>query len=95
MQRVAEFADAHADVVYIRYTDLLDDWRGVVERIVTRLDVPLDAAGNADEVDRFLEKSLRNQTAGDDALDACQAAPLGDAIRALYRDCLFRCDRTR
>ena len=45
MQRVAEFADAHADVVYIRYTDLLDDWRGVVERIVTRLDVPLDAAG--------------------------------------------------
>ena len=93
MQRVAEFADAHADVVYIRYTDLLDDWRRVVERIVMRLDVPLDAGGNADEVDRFLEKSLRNQTAGDDALDACQAAPSGDAIRALYRDCLVRCDR--
>src|SRR6185437_1234267 len=92
MERVAAFADAHADVVFARYTDLLDDWQRVVGRIAARLDVPLDTGGNVDEVQRFLDKGLRNQAAGDDALDARLAGPSGEAIRALYRDCLARCD---
>jgi glycosyltransferase involved in cell wall biosynthesis len=92
MRRVAEFADTHADVVFVRYTDLLDDWRAVIERIGTYLGVRLDAGDQGGEIDRFLENGLRNQTATDAALDACLAAPFGDAIRALYRDCLLRCD---
>ena len=92
MERVAAFADAHADVVFVRYTDLLDDWQRVVGRIAALLDVPLDTGGNIDEVQRFLDKGLRNQAAGDDALDARLAGPSGEAIRALYRDCLARCD---
>ena len=92
MERVVAFADAHADVVFVRYTDLLDDWRRVIGRIAGRLDVPLDAGGNVDEVQRFLDKGLRNQAAGDDALDTRLTGSSGEAIRALYRDCLARCD---
>jgi glycosyltransferase involved in cell wall biosynthesis len=92
MERVVAFADAHSDVVFVRYTDLLDDWRRVIGRIADRLDVPLDAGGKDDEVQRFLDKGLRNQAAGDDALDARLTGSSGAAIHALYRDCLARCD---
>ena len=70
MKRVEAFADAHPDVMYIRFTELLEDWRGVVGRIADRLDVPLAAGTNADAVDRFLEPAMRRQIAGVNALDA-------------------------
>lgn len=91
MERVVAFADATSDVVFVRYTELLDDWRRVIGRIARRLDVPLDAGGKDAEVQRFLEKSLRNQVTGDDALDARPDGASGEAIRALYRECLGRC----
>ena len=46
---------------YVRYTELLDDWRGVVGRIGDRLDVALDVEARADDVDRFVEPALRRQ----------------------------------
>jgi hypothetical protein len=48
--------------------------------------------GAADEIERFLDKNLRNQSAGDDALERLQGAS-GEAIRALYRTCVERCER--
>ena len=92
MERVVEFADAHEDVLFMRYTELLDDWKAVVERIAARLDVALDVS-RADEVGRFLEKDLRNQSADHAALDERLAGAQGDALRSLYHACLARCDR--
>jgi len=92
MQRVVEFADTHDDVLLVRYTELLDDWESVVERIARKLDVALDAS-RGDEIRRFLEKDLRNQSADDEALAARLSGPQGDAIRALYNACIARCDR--
>ena len=94
MQRVEAFAQANVDVVYVRYTELLDDWRAVMARIATRLRVALDAGERADEIDRFLEKGLRNQAA-DDAVEAEQPGPLAGEVRALYRTSLARCERDR
>jgi glycosyltransferase involved in cell wall biosynthesis len=93
MRRVAEFAESNPDVVHVRFTELLDDWRGVVGRIADRLDIPLDAGDQADEVDRFLEHSLRRQAVGEEALDVLPAEPWSEEIRALYRAFLSRCDR--
>ena len=95
MKRVEAFAQMRADVIYVRYTELLDDWRAVMPRIAARLDVALDAGERAGEIDRFLEKGLRNQAANDDDVDAEQGGPLADEVRALYRACLARCDRDR
>jgi len=92
MQRVVEFADAHGDVLFVRYAELLDDWEGVLGRIARALGVPLDLS-RGDEIRRFLEKDLRNQSADDDALAARLSGANGDAIRALYGACLARCDR--
>jgi hypothetical protein len=33
MQRVVEFSDTGAEMAWVRYTDLLDDWRGVIGRV--------------------------------------------------------------
>jgi hypothetical protein len=93
MQRVAEFSASGPEVLYVRFTELLDDWRAVVGRIADRLDVPLDADDQATEVDRFLERSLRTQASSQEALDALPAEPANTEIRALYRACLSQCDR--
>ena len=94
MERVVAFTDGRDDVVFVGYTDLLDDPRGVVERIASRLRVALDPKGD-ERILGFLEKDLRNQSADDAALDAKLSGPQGDAIRALYRACLARCERDR
>ena len=92
MTRVAEFAATCPDVMHVRFTDLLDDWRMAVGRIAERLDVALDVDARADEVDRFLEPAMRRQVSGDDALDALPAESSIEEIRSLYRTCLARCD---
>ncbi len=93
MKRGTEFLDSVPDVMYVRYTDLLDDWRGVVGRIAERLGVALDAVGRADEVDRFLVPGLRRQRSDDAALDALPSHPANAEIRTLHRACLARCDQ--
>ena len=94
MQRVEAFVDSiGAGVVHLRYTELLDDWRRVVDRIARRLHVPLALDRRADEVDRFLEAGLRNHQAADGELEAHFAAAPGDALRAMYRQLLDRCER--
>ncbi len=94
MRRVEMFVDASdADVVHVRYTQLLDDWRSIVQWIAHRLDVPLAIEPRADEVDRFLEADMRNHQASDMDLDAHLAGEPGEAISALYRRLLERCER--
>ena len=93
MSRVLAFADGGADVIFVRYTDLLADWREVLGRVAGRLNVALDAGTRAAEVDDFLEDDLRQQTAGDAALAALPSDPLIDAMRDLYGRCNERCDR--
>jgi hypothetical protein len=93
MRRVEEFSGTQSDVMYVRFTDLLDDWRGVIARIADRLRIALDADSRADETDSFLEQSLRQQTADDDALDGMPSEPLIEEVRALYRTSLSRCER--
>jgi len=93
MARVLTFAESGADVIFVRYSDLLDDWREVIGRVAGRLDVTLDAGARAAEVDDFLEDDLRQQTASDGALAALPADPRIDAMRDLYRRCNERCDR--
>lgn len=95
MQRVIEFSAAGAKVAWVRYTDLLDDWRGVITRVGNRLDVDLDIEKNADEVDRFVEPALRRQHSDDGALAAMPARDVADDVRALYRVCLDACDEDR
>jgi hypothetical protein len=82
-----------ADVVHVRYTELLDDWRRVVRRIARRLDVPLSWDARADEVDRFLEAGMRTHHAADADIDARVAGATGEAIGALHRRMLERCER--
>ena len=93
MKRVVEFTASNPDVVFVRFNEILDDWRRVVRRIADRLDVPLDAGDRAAEVDQFLEHSLRRQTASDEALDALPPGSSNEQIRALYRTCVARCDQ--
>ncbi|HEY5365722.1 MAG TPA: glycosyltransferase [Casimicrobiaceae bacterium] len=93
MQRVEQFiASVGAQAIHVRYADLLDDWRSVVGRIATRLDVPLAVAPHAAEADRFVENGLRNQHASDADLNANLREFTGDAIRALYKDLLAQCE---
>lgn len=93
MKRVLEFTDGRPDVLYVRFSELLDDWRGVVARIAARSDVPLDAGERATEVDRFLEHGLKRQSADEDALDAATADSSLAEIGPRYRSCLARCHR--
>lgn len=79
--------------VHVRYADLLDDWRSVVQRIARRLDVPLAIEPHASDVDDFLEAALRNHRATDIDLDAELAEGQGSAIRALYQRMVTRCER--
>src|SRR6185503_3024405 len=57
------------------------------------LDVPLDMQRHAGEVQRFLDKDLRNQAADEHALDRLLTGTRGEAIRALDRMCVARCER--
>ncbi len=94
MQHVESFIDASgADVVHVAYTQLLDDWRAVVQTVARRLDVPLAIEPRAEEVDRFLEASMRNHRAADAELGAHLAGAQGEAVIALYRRLLERCER--
>ena len=77
--------------VHVHYADLLDDWRGVMNHIARRLDVPLAIASNASEVDGFLEAGLRNQRATDAELDKHLAGEQGSTVRALYQRMVARC----
>ncbi len=94
MRGVEQFVDASdAAVVHVRYTQLLGDWRSVVRLIARRLDVPLAIERREDEVDRFLESGMHNHRASDAELEATIEGAQGEAIRALYRRLLDRCDR--
>ncbi|MGA8031666.1 MAG: hypothetical protein WCB48_04675, partial [Casimicrobiaceae bacterium] len=94
MQRVETFVGTtDARVVHVRYAELLADWRAVVNRIAQHLDVPLAIDRRADEVDRFLEAGMHNHQASDADLEAHLAGERGEAIRALYRRLLERCER--
>ncbi len=95
MKRIVAFADEYADVLYLRYADLLDDWRGIIGRTAERLDVPLVIGDRAQEVSHFLERDLRNQRADDEALDAHLSGISGNEIRELYDASLARCDRDK
>jgi hypothetical protein len=89
---VVEFSDSGVEIVWVRYTDLLDDWRSVVSRIGNRLNVDLDIVSRAEEIDRFVEPALRRQRAADGALAALPGDGVADQVRALYRVCLERCN---
>ena len=93
MKRIADFADAHDDSVYVRYDELLADWRELVRRIARRFGIGLDARARESEVDAFLEPALRHQVSGQAELDALVGGPGGVAVRAVYRDALERCAR--
>ncbi|MEP7064008.1 MAG: glycosyltransferase, partial [Betaproteobacteria bacterium] len=94
MQRIESFVESRdVAVVYIRYADLLADWRAVVDSIAAKLDVRLDANTRSDEISRFLDTDLRNQQSGDAQLDAVLDGTEGDAIRALHARAMARCDR--
>ena len=96
MGRVEAFVEsAGAGVVYVQYSELLDDWRGVLQRVALRLDVPLDAGRRGREIDGFLESGMRNHRAKDAGGDAELAGPRGEAVRVLYRRLLERCERDR
>ena len=82
-----------ANVVFVHYDDLLDDWRRVVRTIAGQLDVALDSEAHADEIDNFLDPSLRSQRA-ERADGSTSIATLEDAAMAgLYRRILDRCAR--
>src|SRR5665213_2424245 len=94
MQRVEAFTERRgADIVYIRYAELLDDWRRVVRRIARQLRIPLETELRAADIDAFLAPALRNQRAADDDLDTQIAGAKYEPVRALYRRALARCNR--
>jgi glycosyltransferase involved in cell wall biosynthesis len=93
MNRIADFAGAREGVVHIRFTSLLEDWRGIIEKISDRLDVRLDLHTHAEEINQFLEPTLRRQVSDDEALSkVIDDSELGE-IRSLYQRFLARCDR--
>ncbi|HKE41908.1 MAG TPA: glycosyltransferase [Casimicrobiaceae bacterium] len=92
MKRVVEFADGHPDVMFVTYTELLDDWRTVIARINERLGTRLDPAAHSDKVDHFLERGLRQQVVTDfESVEASTELDIAK-IRSLYHDCLARCE---
>jgi hypothetical protein len=93
MKRIADFADERAEVVHIRFTGLLEDWRGIVGRISDHLDVRLDSHIRADEVDRFLQPALRRQVSPDAAATPLSDDPELAEIGSLYQALLARCER--
>ena len=93
MKRIADFADTHPDVVHIRFTGLLEDWRGTIGMISDRLDIRLDLRAHADEIDEFLEPALRRQVSHDEALtEVLDDSELAE-IHSLYQAFLASCNR--
>ena len=93
-QRIADFASSRADVAYLRFSDLLDDWRKMVSRVAEQLDVPLNVRARADEVDAFLEPQLRRHSTDAAALEAQVAGlPVATGVLDVYRASLERCER--
>jgi hypothetical protein len=84
-------ATSGVNAVHVQYADLLANWRTVVNRVALRLDVPLDGAANAAEIDAFLEAALRNHRATDAELDAQLSEPQGNDVRELYRRMVASC----
>jgi len=86
-------ASPGVNAVHVHYAGLLDDWRRVTKRIAHELDLPLDLASSASEVDAFLEADLRNHRATEAELDEqLTDAQRGD-VRALYRRMVAACER--
>jgi len=73
-----------ASRLFVSYSDMLSDWRGVLDRVEKTLGRPLPrrtpAAGV--EIERFLSKSHRHHEAGGEAFDALGADWAG--VRAVY-----------
>lgn len=92
MERVSAFTDGRADVFYMRYIDLLADWRGVIANVADALAVPLVTDTHAGDIDRFLELDLRNQRVDQLTLATLLDAPTATRIEALYAAALARCD---
>ncbi|OYX33647.1 MAG: hypothetical protein B7Y99_06925 [Caulobacterales bacterium 32-69-10] len=73
-----------ASRLFVSYSDMLGDWRGVLDRVEKTLGRPLPrrtpAAGV--EIERFLSKSHRHHEAGGEAFDALGADWAG--VRAVY-----------
>jgi len=73
-----------ASRLFVSYSDMLSDWRGVLDRVEKALGRPLPrrtpAAGV--EIERFLSKSHRHHEAGGEAFDALGADWAG--VRAVY-----------
>ncbi len=97
MARIEAFADERGgDALWLRYPELLDDWRGVVARVAARLGVAVSAGRAPAEVDAFLDADLRNQQADDATLHArlVEAGVADPApVEAMYRRALARCVR--
>jgi hypothetical protein len=93
MKRIADFADTRSEVVHIRFTALLEDWRAIVGTISDRLDVRLDFHSRAEEVDEFLQPALRRQVSPDAAVMPLLDDPELAEIRSVYQAFLARCDR--
>lgn len=96
MRRVENFV-AVRDVrsAHVRYVDLLDDWRSVVQRLARELDVPLRTDAHAPEADAFLDVALRNHRASDADLGAELTGADPREVRALYARVSARCAEGR
>ncbi len=91
MRHVMAFSEKCPDVVYVRFTTLLDDWRQAVGEIANRTGVTLDAGDSAQEVDAFLDQDLRRQAVSDESLDSALPYASMPEVHALYQLCLSRC----
>ena len=67
----AEYATRGASRSFVRYQDLLDDWRAQVQRIAARLDLkwPRWSAAQS-EIDEYLSHKLRHHNSGDSTINA-------------------------
>jgi hypothetical protein len=91
-QKADAFAATCSDVAYVRFTDLLADWRSAVARISMRLGVALDPADNESDIGQFLDADLRNQKGQDALLETLLDPVRAGQVRALYLALLARCD---
>jgi hypothetical protein len=95
MERISDFADGECQAVYVRFADLLDDWRQLVRRVGDVLDVPLRIGRDPVAVEDFLEPGLRRQRAdGQDLAGTCDP-DMRERVESRYRHLLDRCQDTR
>ena len=82
-----EYATRHLPRVAFDYGDLLEDWRGVLERTRDRLEIPFRYTPDEieDQVDRFLSPERRHHVASLEEIlfDPALRAWVGDAYTAL------------